>query len=130
MHLSFKAPARPRLPFWLLALWAIAPANAQSVAHGQRLYTAHCTACHSVDYNLTGPRHLGVVGRKAGSLPDFDYSPALRRSKLVWTRAKLLAWLQDPEALIPGQDMDFKLASARDRADLVAYLATLTAPAK
>lgn len=125
-----EAHALPRLPFLLLALWAAAPVSAQSVEHGHALYTAHCTACHSVGYNLTGPMHLGVVGRKAGSVPGFDYSPALRHSKLVWTRANLLAWLQDPEALIPGQGMDFSLESARDREDVVAYLATLTPASK
>lgn len=114
----------------MLALWFAVAAHAQSVAHGQVLYAAHCTACHSVDYNLTGPMHLGVVDRKVGSVPGFDYSPALRKSKLVWTRANLLAWLQDPEALIPGQGMDFSLESAGDREDVVAYLATLTQAAK
>ncbi|MEO5794848.1 MAG: c-type cytochrome [Rhodoferax sp.] len=130
MHLFSEVRPLHRLPFVLLALWAAGPASAQSVAQGQALYAAHCTACHSVDYNLTGPMHLGVVGRKAGSVPGFDYSPALRKSKLVWTRANLLAWLQDPEALIPGQGMDFNLESARDREDVVAYLATLTPAAK
>ncbi|WP_394789024.1 c-type cytochrome [Rhodoferax sp.] len=105
-------------------------AKAQSVSHGQALYAAHCAACHTVDTNNTGPMHLGVVGRKAGSVQGFDYTPALRHSQLVWTRANLLAWLEDPEALIPGQGMDFSLPAARDREDIVAYLATLTKPGK
>lgn len=130
MKSIFGAPTLYRLSFFLLALWAAASASAQSVARGQALYTAHCTACHSVDYNLTGPLHAGVVGRKVGSVPGFDYSPALRHSTLVWTRANLLAWLQDPEALIPNQGMDFSLPLARDREDVVAYLATLAQPAK
>ena len=66
-----------------------------------------------------------MVGRRAGALKDFDYSPALRASKILWTRATLKAWLTDPEALIPGQAMDYQLDDAQDREDVVAYLATL-----
>ncbi|PJI96738.1 cytochrome c [Acidovorax sp. 69] len=107
-------------------LWvAHSPSNAQSVDRGRALYAAHCSSCHSTDEHGDGPAHRGVVGRRAGALKDFDYSPALRTSKLLWTRATLKAWLTDPEALIPGQGMDYQLDDARDREDVVAYLATL-----
>lgn len=66
-----------------------------------------------------------MVGRRAGALKDFGYSPALSASRILWTRATLKAWLRDPEALIPGQGMDYQLDQARDREDVVAYLATL-----
>jgi cytochrome c len=112
---------------------AMTPAMAQvpvggeaSVARGQAAYQARCTACHAVDANNTGPLHQGVVGRQAGRAPGYVYSNAVRDSGLVWTRANLLAWLQNPEALIPGQLMDYSVDVPRDREDLVAYLATLT----
>lgn len=108
-----------------LVLGAYSPAAAQSVERGAALYAAHCSSCHSPDQHGDGPAHRGVVGRRAGALKDFDYSPALRASKLLWTRATLKAWLTDPEALIPGQGMDYQLDDARDREDVVAYLATL-----
>ena len=92
---------------------------------GRAVYAAHCSSCHSVNVHGDGPAHVGVVGRRAGALKDFDYSPALRNSKLLWTRATLKAWLTNPEALIPGQGMDYQLDDARDREDVVAYLATL-----
>lgn len=98
---------------------------AQSVERGAALYAAHCGSCHSPDQHGDGPAHRGVVGRRAGALKDFDYSPALRASKILWTRATLKAWLTDPEALIPGQGMDYQLDDAQDREDVVAYLATL-----
>lgn len=104
---------------------ASAPAPAQSVERGRAVYAAHCASCHSTDTHQDGPAHRGVVGRRAGALKDFDYSPALRNSKILWTRATLKAWLTDPEALIPGQGMDYSLDSERDREDVVAYLATL-----
>jgi cytochrome c len=78
-----------------------------------------------VDAHRVGPLHRGVVGRRAGALADFDYSPALRESKLLWSRATLKAWLTDPEALIPGQGMDYRLDDERERDEVVAYLATL-----
>ncbi|MFC5521447.1 c-type cytochrome [Polaromonas jejuensis] len=111
------------------ALWAV-PVHvaAQSVERGKMLYEARCGACHSVDANRIGPAHRGVLGRKAGSAPGFAYSRALAGSKLVWTRDNLLAWLKDPESVIPGQGMNYSLGEASEREDVVAYLATLTSP--
>ncbi|MFY3385585.1 c-type cytochrome [Paracidovorax sp. MALMAid1276] len=99
-----------------------------SAARGITVYAARCSGCHSEDAHRVGPLHRGVLGRRAGALPNYDYSPALRDSKLLWTRATLTAWLADPEAVIPGQGMDYQLEDARERADVVAYLATLKRP--
>jgi cytochrome c len=69
--------------------------------------------------------HIGIVGRKAGSIKDFHYSKALQKSDLVWSRDLLLRWLTDPEQVIPGQAMGFRLKDSQERMDVVAYLATL-----
>ena len=117
----------------LLALPATAQTAATrtgSVERGRAVYQAECAMCHHPDRHLDGPRHRGVLGRRAGALKDYDYSPALRSSRVLWTRATLKAWLEDPEALIPGQLMDVRLESAQDREDVVAYLATLRDPAR
>ncbi len=74
-----------------------------------------------------GPRHAGVVGRRAGSVAGFAYSDALVRSGLTWNAQSLDRWLADPEAVVPGQRMGYRLADAQARADIVAYLATLPA---
>jgi len=122
-------PLRVRPAAMLAALLLLgaahSPGRSQSVERGRAVYAAHCSSCHSVDVHGDGPAHVGVVGRRAGALKDFDYSPALRRSKLLWTRATLKAWLTNPEALIPGQGMDYQLDDAQEREDVVAYLATL-----
>ena len=97
-------------------------------ARGAQRYAALCAGCHSVDEHRVGPAHRGVVGRRAGAEPGFDYSPALRASALVWTRAALERWLSDPERTIPRQGMGVSVGDAQDRADLIAYLASLGAP--
>lgn len=111
------------------ALLVAAPAWAGGdAARGREAYDARCGGCHSVEADRIGPRHAGVLGRRAGSVPGFDYSEALRRSGLTWDEALLERWLADPEALVPGQRMGYRLADAPARADIVAYLSTL-APA-
>lgn len=105
------------------ALAASASAHAQADARrGQVLYDARCGACHSIDAHRVGPMHRGLIGRRAGSLPGYDYSEALARSGIVWDVATLDRWLADPQALVPGQKMGVAVADARDRADLIAYL--------
>ncbi len=98
------------------------PGDAQK---GAALYQQHCTACHAVDSNKIGPAHRGVMGRRVGSLPGYKYSEELAASRLRWTPQTLNKWLADPEELVNGQRMGFLIEDAQERADLIAYLATL-----
>lgn len=98
-----------------------------NIGRGQQLYQTRCTACHSVDTNRVGPLHAGVFGRKAGSVPGYAYSSALKSSKVVWNEKTLDRWLVNPEAFIPGQAMFVSVSDSAQRADLIAYLATLKA---
>jgi cytochrome c len=100
-------------------------AAAQSASKGMAIYQAKCSACHSVDESRVGPAHAGVFGRRAGKTADYEYSEALAQSKVVWNKTTLNAWLTDPEKLIPGQRMGYRLSLAQERADVIAYLATL-----
>jgi cytochrome c len=112
----------------VLAALSALPAHAEGdAARGAQSYAARCGGCHSVEADRVGPRHAGVVGRRAGSVAGFDYSPALARSQLAWDARTLERWLSDPEALVPGQQMGYSLADPAARADVIAYLATLTA---
>jgi cytochrome c len=90
-------------------------------ARGETLYEA-CQDCHSLDKNDVGPRHRGVFGRKAASLPDYDYSDALKSANIVWNEETLDKWLTDPQAVAPGAKMFFHLDNPQDRADVIAYL--------
>ncbi|MFZ6778124.1 c-type cytochrome [Undibacterium sp. Ji83W] len=114
------------LPFSITCIAADAlAARADEIQAGKVTYEARCLGCHSVDANNIGPRHANVFGRKAGSIKDFEYSPALRNANIVWNEKTLDRWLQDPESYIPGQQMDVSVSKADDRKNLIAYLKTL-----
>jgi cytochrome c len=92
--------------------------------HGETLYQG-CSACHSIDENDIGPKHRGVVGRRAGSIEGYAYSPALQKSAIVWDEAELDRWLINPSARVPGTKMFFKIDDPQSRADIIAYLKEL-----
>ena len=101
----------------------VGPALAAGDAErGQNLYESRCFGCHSLDSNRIGPMHRGVFGRKVGTAAGFDYSPALRGSAVVWGEDTLERWLTNPQDLIAGQRMNFRVALQEDRADIIAYL--------
>lgn len=84
---------------------------------------AACMACHSGAEGALGPSLPGLMGRKAGSDPNFRYSPAMKRSKVVWSDATLDAYLTDPQAVVPGNAMAFPgVADAQQRAEIVKYI--------
>jgi cytochrome c len=89
---------------------------------GKALYDSRCTACHSLDHSRIGPAHRGVFGRHAGQVVGYDYSPALRRSQVVWNARSLDRWLTNPELFIPGQKMGYTVPDAQDRVDIIAFL--------
>lgn len=103
--------------------------SAQTAPQPQRpAVFAQCAACHSVQpgKHLFGPSLAGVGGRRAGSLPGYAYSPALKAAGLTWNAATLDRWLTAPKKLVPGTAMPF--AGIPDRArrkEVVDYLLTL-----
>ena len=102
---------------------ASAPGTASGdPVRGKAVYQG-CTGCHSLDEDDIGPRHRGVVGRAAGSVPGYVYSPGLKNSHIVWDQDTLDRWLTNPQALVPGAKMFFALPNAQDRADVIAFLA-------
>jgi len=84
-----------------------------------------CKTCHSLEpgKNGVGPSLHGVFGRKAGTEPGFNYSPAMANSNVVWTEDTLSKYLADPKGFIPGNKMPFPgLADAQKRQDVISYL--------
>jgi cytochrome c len=91
-------------------------------ARGEQLY-ARCLACHALEYDRVGPRHCGLLGRRAGSVPGFDYSAAMKKSGIVWTPKALDRFLAAPLELVPGTTMTYAgVVDPKERADLIAYL--------
>jgi cytochrome c len=75
--------------------------------------------------NKVGPRLKGVIGRQAGSIPEFkDYSPELKASGIVWSEATLDTFLRDPSKMVPGTRMAAtgRFPDTNDARDLIAYV--------
>lgn len=113
----------------LAGLAAILPASAAAprgdAAAGERVFL-QCRACHKVDATGTsgvGPNLNRVVGRRAGTLPGFRYSPAMLAANRVWNDTTLDAYLAAPAAALPGGRMPFGgLRNPVDRRNVIAYL--------
>jgi cytochrome c len=102
----------------LLALLSFQP----PAPAGKELFERRCGGCHALDRDKEGPRLGNVFGRHAGAVPSFEYSEALRKSKIVWNAARLEQWLIDPAQLVPGNDMAFRLDIAEERREIIAFL--------
>ena len=105
------------------ALGAAPPAAAAPDAmRGEAIY-ARCQACHALAFDRVGPRHCGLLGRPAGSVPDYGYSAALKRSGIVWDEKSLDRFLAAPMKAVPGTSMTYAgIPDRQERADLIAYL--------
>lgn len=121
---------KTRLGSGLILLALAAPALGASPSpkgdstHGQQIF-ARCAACHTLGQNggKMGPSLNGVVGRKAGSVAGYAYSPAMKASGLKWDVPTLARFLQAPSKTVPGTKMFFPgLPNPQDGADLTAYL--------
>jgi cytochrome c len=99
-----------------------------AAAPGQAVFQNECSICHSVAAHSPGigPSLFDVVGRKAGSLAGYSYSSAMKGAGFVWNQAKLDAYLQAPQKVVPGDKMPYAgLKDPAKRTALVAYLGTL-----
>ena len=124
-----------RLAFFaaLAVLTVAAPAQAEdllppSAKRGAELW-AKCRSCHTVEKggrNIVGPNLHGVIGRRAGSLPNYNYSPAMKKANLVWNDETLDQYLAATVDYIPGSKMYGGLAIKQDRLDLIAWLKEAT----
>jgi cytochrome c len=93
---------------------------------GKTLFEKRCTGCHALKADHEGPRLQGVVGRRAGTVQTFEYSKALQAASFTWDAALLEKWLTDPDSVVPGTDMSFRLPKSDERSAIIAYLKTLT----
>jgi len=106
-----------------------APSGAQSTPAGAQAF-GMCTACHTVTKggrNGIGPNLSGLIGRRAGSVPGFSYSTAMKGSGLIWDAKTLDAFLAAPTKKVPGTKMPISVSDPAKRAAIIAYLTTATA---
>src|SRR5262245_55002369 len=102
-------------------------ANTES---GQQTFNNACRTCHTTKEgdNRLGPNLHNVIGRKAGSLPSYGYSSAMKGADFVWDKEKLDRFIAKPDEVVPGNNMKpyGGLTSAEDRAKVIVFLESLT----
>ena len=115
--------------FWLgpalVVLSAQSALAAGDKARGADVFEDRCAICHVADGTGQGPRLNGVVGRKAATLKNVNYTAALKAAGITWSPATLDGFLSDPGKSVPGTAMTVHVPNAAQRADLIAYLASL-----
>jgi len=126
----FLKIAAPAAALGALAAVAMAsPALGASAQAGERDFSSQCAMCHQHSSGARsgiGPNLFGVVGSKAGALPGYNFSPAMKSAGFVWTDQKLDAYLTKPQQVVHGNKMPYAgMSDAAKRADIIAYLATL-----
>src|SRR5262245_19242599 len=94
---------------------------------GKTAFETQCAACHTttVGKNGFGPSLAEVIGRKAGGLRGFGYSPAMAQAGLTWDEKTLDHFLTSSSAAVPGTSMSVMVGNPTDRANIIAYLDTL-----
>ncbi|MBS0376819.1 MAG: c-type cytochrome [Proteobacteria bacterium] len=107
---------------------ALAEAPAGDPVRGAEVFKAQCSACHlqkATDKTpAIGPQLYGVIGRKAGSWDHFKYTDAMKKAGHVWDARLLDQYLENPYSLVPGAAMGLLVPVAKNRVDVIAYLAT------
>jgi cytochrome c len=101
--------------------WTVQPLLAENKA-GKETFEKRCTGCHALDQEKTGPRLRGAYGRKAASVPSFQYSESLRKSGVTWDAVTLDKWLTDPDGFVPDNGMAFRVSNKEERAAIIEYL--------
>jgi cytochrome c len=101
-----------------------------NAGRGEEIYT-RCMACHTLAHNRVGPRHCGLFGRKAGSVPNYAYSTAMKKYGVTWNEETLDRFIENPLKTVPGTKMGYAgVKDPQERADLIAYLKKATSDPK
>jgi cytochrome c len=112
----------------LLELTSVVPAKAAN--EGEAAFNNHCRTCHSTKKgdNRLGPSLYGIFGKKAGTVPGYtNYSQSLAGSGITWTESTLDKYIEDPEALVPNNNMKpyTGIRDPAERQKIIAYLKSI-----
>jgi cytochrome c len=137
---TFEFQGEPSMVRWILMapliLAALTPraAAAGDAGAGQKVFAFHCTRCHQIGVtakNAVGPKLNGLFGRPAGSIEGYRYSPANKKSGIVWDEATFREYIKAPKAKIPDTKMEFPgLKADKDIDDIVVFLNQFAADGK
>jgi cytochrome c2 len=124
------APALLAATLLFVTHLAVAAESRSDAASGKAIFEQRCMICHAVSTTPSGPEvgpnMVGIVGRRAASVGSFAmYSPALKASGLTWTTRTLNEFLAMPTSMVPGTTMPLQIPDPKERADVIAYLATV-----
>lgn len=93
---------------------------------GRELFEKRCTGCHALDNIKVGPPLRHVFARHSGGDSTFPYSDALKKADITWDASTLDRWISNPDAMVPDNDMSFRLNNADERAAIISYLKELS----
>jgi cytochrome c len=123
-------PPRTRFaaPFLLAAaLLSASEARGADASAGQTIFSKHCAACHSTSsgVNKIGPSLAGILGSKSGTVAGYAFSAGMKNANLTWDAGTLDKFLQNPNGLVHGTKMFYRVSNPTDRENVIAYLGTL-----
>lgn len=129
VHLLTRLPRREAALALAVGMLIAHPAAAADPAHGKSVFAAQCSMCHSAARGgvaILGPNLFGVVGRQAGGISGYSYSPAMKAAGFAWADDKLRAYLVAPIKMMPGIKMNYPgVKNPAQLDDLIAYLDAL-----
>jgi cytochrome c len=122
IHLPIISTALAGFGLLLIGTSFSSASGAQDNNDRKALFEKRCGGCHALDRDKEGPRLGGVYGRTAGKVDSFQYSDALKKSRIVWSDTTLDSWLTDTEKLVPNNDMTYHVEKPDERREIIAYL--------
>jgi cytochrome c len=105
---------------------SVMASSAPDAVRGKEAFEKRCGGCHGLDRTKEGPMLRKIFGHRSGTTEGFPYSDAVKNSHLTWDEQTLDRWLEDPEKLIPNNDMATRVPDATDRANIIAYLKSIS----
>jgi cytochrome c len=122
-----RSPAAARMLLIEVLLMSSPALAAGDPTAGEKVFASHCAVCHATTpgENKIGPSLAGIAGSKSGTVPGFEFSPAMKEANVTWDDANLDKFLANPTGFVHGTKMFVNLPNETDRQNVIAYLSTL-----